>query len=160
MFKNIIPWHKKHNAHPVPAPNDHPMSTPHEIAELRNEFDSMLDRFWNRSLWEDFDRWNIGLGYDLQDNDDEVVVSVAVPGFQPEEIDIQLSGDRLRLRAEHREETKKNGAVHHNKFYRSMTVPRGIDANGIKAEYKNGVLEIHLPKGPDAQTKRIPVKAE
>ena len=160
MFKNIIPWHKKHEAHPVPSPNDRSTSMAHDIETLRHEYDKMLDRFWNGNLWEDFDRWNVGWGCDVEDNDKEVVVSAAVPGFKPEEIDIQLSGDRLRLRAEHNEESKKNGGFRQNRFFRSMTMPRGINANEIKAEYKNGVLEIHLPKGPDSQTKRIPVKAQ
>lgn len=160
MFKNLIPWRKKHESHHVPVRGELTTPMSNDIARLRDEFDSMLDRFWNGNLWEDFDRWNIGWGCDMEDSDKEVVVRAEAPGFKPDEIDIQLSGDRLILQAEHLEESKKNGGTYHSKFYRSMMMPRGIEANNIRADYKNGVLEVHLPKGPEAQAKRIPVKTK
>ena len=143
MFKNLIPWRKKHESHRVPVRGELTTPMSNEIARLRDEFDSMLDRFWNGNLWEDFDRWNIGWGCEMEDSDKEVVVRAEAPGFKPYEIDIQLSGDRLILQAEHLEESKKNGGTHHTKFYRSIVMPRGIEANNIRADYKNGVLEVH-----------------
>lgn len=64
------------------------------------------------------------------------------------------------MKAEHKSETGNGKVKRYGKFYRSLTVPRGIEADKINASYKNGVLEVHLPKGEEAKTKRIAVKAK
>jgi len=156
MFKSLVPHRKRTNL-PVRSERSAP-----NIAELQDRFDSLVNQFWNdpNSIWDDTDPWTSGWGCDVEDSDKELVVRAEAPGFEPDEIDIEMSGDRLVLKAEHREETKKNGGTYHSTFYRSMTLPKGIEADQINAEYKNGVLEVHLPKGPEAKAKRIPVKAK
>ena len=160
MFKDLIPWRRPQTGQPtrgelVPSGSS-------DIGRLRDEFDSLLDRVWNPvKMWEDFDDIGSGWGCDVEDGDHEIVVRAEAPGFQPEEIDVQLSGNRIVLKAEHREESNEHGGLRkHSRFYRSMTVPPGIESDGIEAEYKNGVLKVHLPKGPEARAKRISVKAK
>ena len=95
----------------------------------------------------------------------EIDVRAEAPGFEPDEIDVRLSAGRLVLQAEHKTEqdTTENGNGHfssYGKFYRAMSVPAGIEADKIEASYKNGILEVHLPKGEEAKSKRIAVKAK
>jgi len=156
MFKNLIPWKQQSDADLMEA------DPRNELADFRANFDRMLSNLW-RGDWND--AWDDGWGCDVQDSEDEIVVRAEVPGFEPDEIDVRLSSGRLVLQAEHKteRETSENGGGHfssYGKFYRAMSVPAGIEADKIEANYKNGVLEVHLPKGEAAKSKRIAVQAK
>ena len=157
MFKNLIPWHRKSNTQS--RRNELATGTGGDLESRWDDFGNLLNRLYGDSpLWGD--NWDIGYGCDVEDTEKEFIVRAEAPGFEPKEIDVQMSGNRLVLRAEHKEEKKeKNGrSTRYGRFHRTMTLPNGIEAEKIRADYKNGVLEIHLPKGKDAQSKRIPVK--
>lgn len=154
MFKNLIP--RQHPAKSGLAEHD----SSKEFAEFRDNFDRLMSQFLQGD-WDEVrsQSW----GCDVQDSEDELVVRAEAPGFDPEEIDVHLSGDRLVIQAEHKAEQKTDGNgrySHYGKFYRSMNVPSGIEADKIEANYKNGVLEVHLPKGEQARSKRISVAAK
>jgi HSP20 family protein len=72
-----------------------------------------------------------------------------------------LTGDNLVIRAEQKSEAKKGEeeSTQQRMFERWVTLPGGADVNKVEAKYRNGVLEIHLPKAPEAQARRIEVKA-
>ena len=151
MFKNLIPWGKSRETDMVEV------DPKTEVAQFRANFDKMLERIWSGD-WED--AWNTGWGCEVKDGEREIVVRTEAPGFEPNEFDVQLSGNRLVVRAEHKTEKEGNGtSTRYGKLYRAMTVPTGIEADKIEANYKHGVLEVHLPKGDDAQSKRIAVAA-
>lgn len=146
MF-SLIPWRKK----------DQP------IARLRDEFEALLDRFLSR--WPaPFDA-DYGLdtlwGLDVEDRDNEIFVRAEVPGFEANELDVQLGDRLLTIKAEKKTEGKEgNGSTkEYCSYHRSITLPEGIKAEGIEAKYRNGVLELHLPKSEEAKPKRIPVQA-
>jgi HSP20 family protein len=162
MF-NLIPWKKKSNdkgREPAPYKG-------HPLAELRDEFDSLFDRFLSR--WVEPFGENLGLGrfwaLDVEDKDDEVVVKAEVPGFEPGELDVQLSGNLLTIKAEKKEEKKgKEGdgryeEQRYRSFRRTVTVPPGTDPSKVEARYYNGLLEVHVPRSEQARPKRIAVKA-
>ncbi len=162
MF-GLIPWKKrsKERGRELVPYKGHP------LAELRDEFDSLFDRFLSR--WpEPFGAGFGGGGFwplDMEDNDQEVVVKAEVPGFEPGELDVQVSGNLLTVRAEKKEERKgKGGNGHYEEqryrtFHRSVTLPPGTNPDQIEARYHSGVLEVHVPKSEEAKGKRIPVKA-
>ena len=157
MFKNLVPWRRK--AQPNRTDSDlAAMPAFGQLERMRQE----LDRFYRGDLWDDGDQWDIGWGCDVEDAENEIIVRAEAPGFEANEIEVQTSGNRLVLRAEHKEEAdeKNGGSLRYGSFYREMTLPRGIETDSIKADYKNGVLEVHCPKGPEAQSKRIAVKAK
>lgn len=156
MFKNLIPWTNQNDTEMMEV------DPKTELAQLRSNFDRMLNKMWTGE-WDD--AWNQGWGCDVQDAENEIVVRAEAPGFEPEEIDVRLSAGRLVMQAEHKTEqqTQENGNGHYSsygKFYRAMSVPAGIEAEKIEAKYKNGVLEVHLPKGEEAKSKRIAVQAK
>jgi HSP20 family protein len=92
-----------------------------------------------------------------------VVVRAEAPGFEATDFDVQVSGDVLTIRAEHKEESREGGEggpaeSRYGCFERWVTLPGGTDRDKVEARYRNGVLEVHLPKTPEAQGRRIEVK--
>jgi HSP20 family protein len=98
-------------------------------------------------------------GFDMEERENEVVVRAEVPGFEPTELDISLQGNTLTVRAEHAEPAKgETGERRHARLERSMTLPTGVDPEKVEARYRNGVLEVHIPRSPEAKPRRIEVK--
>ena len=129
------------------------------LLQLRGEFDNLFDRF--------FGSWPTAFaaedwGMDMENRDKEILVRADAPGFVPADFDIQVSGNVLTIQAEHKvEKGKKNGHFFSDRqFTRTVTLPAGVAADKVEAHYRNGVLELHLPKTEQAQAKRIEVKSE
>lgn len=97
----------------------------------------------------------------LDENENEYVPSAEMPGFEPEEIDVKISGNVLTVKADHKEESKsKNGrSSRYSSFHQSFTLPTGVKSDQIDATYHSDVLELHLPKDESTPTKRIAVNA-
>jgi HSP20 family protein len=160
MF-SLIPWGKKSEREPGRTALE---TFKHPLERMERDFDLFFDRLTNDWLgWPTGSflgreqRW----GLHVDDQADELVVRAEAPGFEPSEIDVQIRGNCLCISAEHREDEEgANGARHeYGSFRRMLTVPQGIEADKIEAHYRNGVLEVHLPKGEEAKGKRIPIKA-
>lgn len=104
---------------------------------------------------------------DIIDQGDKYILQAELPGFQKEDIRIDLNNDLLTISAEHREdkeEKDKEGNFvrrerHYGSYARSFDVS-GIQTDHITADYKNGVLELELPKSAPAheQIRRIELK--
>lgn len=129
----------------------------------------MLDRVMDRSLWDPY--WSNGgttghLALDLYQTDDEVVVKANIPGMQPEDIDISVSGDTLTIQGEMRQEQESEELQYmlrerrYASFARSITLPSAVEADKASAEFENGVLILTLPKVEEVKPKRITVKAK
>jgi HSP20 family protein len=101
---------------------------------------------------------------DVYETPDAVVVKMLLPGFKPEEVQVNLKGDTLTISSERKEETAPEGAdyyireVRHGTF--SRTVRLGVPVDGDKAEatYEHGVLTLTLPKKEEVRGKVISVK--
>lgn len=104
---------------------------------------------------------------DICETDDALEVTIDVPGLKKEEIEIDLAGDRLTVsgKREWKEETKKRNYYRaergHGEFSRSVRLPDEVDTAKAKAELKDGVLQIRLPKAPQARQahKKIEIHA-
>ena len=97
-----------------------------------------------------------GNDFELYEEDDEFVLSVEMPGFEPEEIDITWQEGVLNVAAEHTDKERGRKRTYHRRF----RFPRAVDDDGIGADYRNGVLEVTLPatEGGSTQGKHIPVE--
>ncbi len=154
----LVPWRRRRSqkAHEPVATELEP------LVRLRDEIDRLFGRFLERrelvGPWFDW-RW----GLDLEDRDDEVVVRIDAPGFEPEDFDVRLSGNLLTVRAERREEAKR-GTGEYRRYgvvRRVITLPPGIDPEQAEARYHRGVLEVHVKKKPEeARGRKVLVKAE
>ena len=101
---------------------------------------------------------------DVKEDDKSFTVKADIPGVKKEDIQIDIEDDRISLRAEvkrEKEEKKDEKVVYSERSYgmvsRSFTLPVDVDAKAAKAEYKDGVLNLTLPKKGNGSAKRIAV---
>lgn len=133
----------------------------HPLDLFRREMDSLFARFfgggWPAPFEEDFGQMR-GWGFDVDENDKEIVVRADVPGFEENELDVRLDNDVLTIKAE--KEQKGDGQEEYRSFFRQVSLPSGIDAEKVQAGYRNGVLELHIPRPEGSRAKRIPVQGQ
>jgi HSP20 family protein len=105
------------------------------------------------------------LALDVHEEDNAYVVRASLPGYKPEDIQVNVLGDTLTIRAERKgeaERTQGNYLVrerHAGTVQRSFSLPAQIDSNAVEADYEHGVLTLTLPKSPAAQPRRIQIRA-
>ncbi len=103
---------------------------------------------------------------DLYEEKNSYVVKAELPGVKQEDIKVSLTNNTLTLKGERKESREeKHKGYHHlercqGEFYRSFQLPAEVDAEKIKATYKEGVLEIEIPKSEKAKPKEISIKVE
>lgn len=101
---------------------------------------------------------------DITEDDKEYLVKAEVPEMKKEEIKISVHDDVLSISGERKYEKEEKGKKYHRveraygSFMRSFTLPEDADGSKVNAEYKDGVLQIHLPKSEKAKPKAIEVK--
>lgn len=101
---------------------------------------------------------------DIEEGEQEVILRAEMPGFNPEEIDINLKADRLEIKAESKteeEKVEKNFIRRERRcgsFYRAFELADGLDISNAKANYKNGVLELAIPKKAKEKAPEFKVK--
>lgn len=79
--------------------------------------------------------------YELYEEDGQFVLGVELPGFEPDEIDVNWYEGRLNVSAEHEDDARGRKRTYH----RTFRMPKEIEPDEITAEYRNGVLEVTLP---------------
>ncbi len=98
---------------------------------------------------------------DVYENDGSFMVAVDLPGIDRAKLDISIEGDnRLTIKGERtpRDSTQHRGECPSGKFLRTFSVPASIDQKDIRANYKDGVLEVHLPKRAERKPHRVEIK--
>ncbi|HOU52451.1 MAG TPA: Hsp20/alpha crystallin family protein [Myxococcota bacterium] len=102
---------------------------------------------------------------DVLENAEEVVLRAELPGVKPDQVDVRIEDNVLTLSGEKKleNEEKKDQYLRVERFYgkfsRAFTLPHYVDAGKVVAEYKDGVLTLHLPKKAETKPRQIPVKA-
>lgn len=100
---------------------------------------------------------------DIYDSEGAYLIAVDLPGVERSAVDIDLDDEKLVIRGTRAiDESGEKVRVTrpHGRFRRSFTVPANVAHEGIKAEYKNGVLEITLPKRNEPRAQRIQIKVQ
>jgi HSP20 family protein len=101
---------------------------------------------------------------DIFEDDEGVALRFELAGVDPKEVDIRFENGVLTMRGERKLEREDKRENYHRvelsygTFTRSFSLPGTIDAEKIRAESRNGVLTVHLPKKPEAKPKSILVK--
>jgi len=101
---------------------------------------------------------------DVMESDSEITAKAEMPGIDKKDININVTEDRLEISAETKKEEKKEekGYIYREmrsgSYYRSVPLPSPVDPENTKASYKDGVLEIKMPK--TEVKKKTPVKVE
>lgn len=143
-----------------------PTDTP--FGWLPEEFGTMLNRFFNRWPVPELPEWPHLWEMTLEEKEKEVIFRVELPGFEPNELKVELLGERLTIEAEHKEPAEKAEKEEkpekeatervHAHVKRVLTLPPGVEAEKAVAVYRNGVLEVTVPRTPEAVGRRIEVK--
>ncbi len=103
---------------------------------------------------------------DVVEEKDRVLVKADLPGMKEEDIHVEVEDGELTLRGERKKETEtREGKVHrvertYGAFLRSFTLPANVDRAKVAASYKNGVLEVTLPKKEGAKPQEIKVEGK
>lgn len=144
------------------------------ISRLENSVDRMLESFrhgspmnllrlesWLRDPLSSFQAPAV----DVFENEDHVVVKAEVPGVDKEDLDVNLSGSTLTIKGEKKEDqTKKESYYYrersHGSFIRIVQLPAEVKAKLATASFKDGVLEIRLPKTEEAKKKVAKIRIE
>jgi len=94
--------------------------------------------------------------YELYEEDGEFVLTIDVPGFEPEEIDLAWDDGVLNVAAEHVDDERGRRKTYHRRF----RFPKDVDEESIAARYENGVLEVTLPVLEGTATRGTPIPIE
>ncbi len=150
--------------------------TPHRELDVFDNLDRMFDamqRRWMRPFGELLPDWAPFMGHmeygmpplDLIERDKEILVRVELPGMDKKDLKLDLRGDLLTIAGErhHEEEEKEGGKVYRAEimrgtFTRTVRLPEPVDAEKVDAVFKDGLLEIHLPKTHATERRQIEVK--
>jgi len=135
-----------------------------ELSSLRREMDRLWENFFGEKpltrMWER--EWAPSL--DISETRDNFVVKAEVPGIDAKDIDISLTGDVLTIKGEKKQEREEKEEDYHlversyGSYSRSVRLPAEVESNKIKASYKNGILNITLPKSEKVKAKEVKIK--
>lgn len=117
-----------------------------------DSFVGYMDNFFNRDIQSVF---GTGVRADIRETDREYVIEAEMPGFNREDISVELVDDRLTISANRESHTDEDGKdyIRRERRYGSMARSfsvQGIKHEAVKAEYRDGVLKVTLPKSEEA----------
>ncbi|HTN72898.1 MAG TPA: Hsp20/alpha crystallin family protein [Methylomirabilota bacterium] len=138
------------------------------------DMDRMMEDFFARRMrpwWPE--RWLQPAGgevtipaIDVYEEKDDIVVKAELPGMDKNDIEVNISDSELTLKGEKKKEEKIEEKDYYScersygAFLRSVALPTEVQADKVKASFKNGILEVRIPKTEKAKTKEIKVKVE
>jgi len=128
----------------------------------RTVSDSYTDPYTRRTE-DSFGAWAPPV--DIFEKQDHLVMRAEIPGVEMEDVNVRIENGVLTLHGERKQETEVTEETAyrmervHGTFTRSFTLPTTVDAAKVTATYKNGVLEVIVPKVETAKPKQIEIKA-
>ena len=135
-----------------------------DLASLRESMDKLFEEFFTRRP----DRGRAPVAWqpaiEAYETDGDVVVRAELPGIDPKQVEISVTEDTLTLKGEaksEQEEKKRNyyrRELRYGSFVRSIALPSGVQGDRASASYKNGILEIKVPKSERAKLKTVKVE--
>lgn len=102
---------------------------------------------------------------DLYEKDGKYALDVSVPGYDPQEINVEVSGNTVTISGKHSETSEKRDAKYHRKeirkgsFMRTVTLPQDVDPENVEAGMQNGMLTVTLTPRKPIEAKKILVKS-
>ena len=103
---------------------------------------------------------------DVFEEKDDIVVKAEIPGMDKDNIEVNLTDHTLTIKGEKKkeEEVKEENYYRsersYGSFFRTLELPKDVHGDKVKATFKNGVLEVRMPKTEEAKAKEIKVKVE
>ena len=134
-----------------------------DLGDFQKEMNRLFDVTFHRPLKAGNGGALWAPAVDIVDEKDAIKVKADLPGMKKDEVEVNLENDVLTIKGEKKEEKeiKEKDFIrserYYGSFYRSFSLPTGVDAAKVNAVYKDGVLEITLPKKEGAKPKQIKV---
>ena len=131
------------------------------VSDIQNEVNRLFDNFFGRQVSGTGRAWAPSV--DLYETKDDLILTVEVPGVHDKDVSVSITGDLLSIKGERRlDPNVKEGQFLHvervyGKFERLVQLPIPVQADKVKATYRDGMLEIRLPKTEEIKPKEIKV---
>jgi HSP20 family protein len=135
-----------------------------DLMSLQERMSRLFGESYRPQTEED---WALGGSWapavDIYEQENNIVIKAEVPGVDPKDVDIRLENNVLTIKGERKFDNEVKKENYHRVeraygvFTRSFTLPTVVDPNAIKAEYKDGVLRVTLPKREEAKPKQIQI---
>ncbi len=130
-----------------------------------SDFDDLFaGLFGPRRLSRPADGGGLVPAIDVVENDNEYLIKAEIPGVKKEDLNVSVQDGMLTINAESRyeDEQKKDGRLirqerRYGKYVRSMRLGKDVDSSRVKAEYRDGILELKLPKVEEVKPKKIAI---
>ncbi|GAW93664.1 Hsp20/alpha crystallin family protein [Calderihabitans maritimus] len=133
-----------------------------ELSQLRNQMNQVFERLYDPFMLQRYEAYEPKL--DVYETDTEVIATAEIPGLEnKEDLQVSVTEDSLSIQGE----LKRKSEIKEQNFYRSerffgtfsrtIPLPARVEPDKAKAFYKNGILEVRIPKVGDTRKKIIPV---
>lgn len=135
-----------------------------EMMTLREAMNQLFDDSFTRPI--NMSGFSNLPAIDLYQDENNVVVKAALPGYKPADVQISVASGVLTIRGETRQESERKDVTYHireqrhDSFERSVSLPSEVQSDKAKAEFEDGVLVISLPKSEAVKPKTIAIKAK
>ena len=137
-----------------------------DLVTLQDRMNRLFDESFGRGRAAE-DDWSLGGSWapavDIYEKDGNIVLKAELPGIDPKDVDVRVENNVLTLRGERRFDQEVSKESYHRveraygSFTRSFTLPNVVDTQNIKAEFKDGVLRMTLPKREEAKPRQTQI---
>ncbi len=134
-----------------------------ELQRPADIFD-LMEAFWKDPFGVDLFKESHFPAINMSENENEIKIEAELPGMDPKDIELTLQNNNLIIKGEKKfKEEKSKDNFHriecsYGSFYRSIPLPAEVEEKDISARFKNGILEIKLPKKEGAKGRTIPIE--
>jgi HSP20 family protein len=134
-----------------------------EVDTLQSEVNRIFDSFFGRTDDARARRWVPAM--DLVETDDHLVLRADLPGLEQDDVNVEIKDGVLTVSGERRSEHEQKTEGFHRverafgRFSRSLTLPQGVDADKVAAEFDKGVLEVRIPKPEERKPHKVSIGA-
>jgi HSP20 family protein len=137
-----------------------------DFKNLQHQLNRFLEPFGRVAQDEDLVSGTWVPSVDVAETQEKILVRVEVPGMKQEDIQIEFENGLLTLKGERKLAKEDTGLTYHRveraygNFNRTFTLPRTVDPEKISASYRDGILEIEVPKKEEAKPKQIKIEVK
>jgi HSP20 family protein len=141
------------------------------MRDLEHKVENMFQDLWQNSFNREkvpdlfsYDSLTSMPKMDVVDRDKEILVKAELPGIDKKDLEISITNNQLVIKAKtcHEEKEEKGDylkqEISKNEIYRSVLLPADVDDSKVKTSFKNGVLELTIPKQKESHRRRIEVE--
>lgn len=134
-----------------------------EMSSLQRQLNRLFDDALAPDNWDEWGNLSKIPAAELSETDDAIHLKLEVPGMEAKDLDIQVMADRVAIAGERKSETKSEekgttrSEFRYGKFQRVIPLPARIQNDNVSAEYKDGILNLTLPKSEEEKNKVVKV---